>query len=163
MTIRVGLFAEPGTVPANRCRIPGLPGRGGMGEVYKAEDFELHQTVALRFQPESFAEDNWALALFRGEGRNDRAFSHPNVCRVFDIGEADGADYLIFCLLRRAFNRAVRSDRLSSILLRPKRRSKRRQNCCETGRLCGIPAGRVRRCRGRAKSSCSAGRVPAPL
>jgi len=83
-----------GTVLANRYRILGLLGRGGMGEVYKAEDLELNQTVALKFLPESFARDESALARFRGEVRNARQVSHPNVCRVFDIGEADGVYYI---------------------------------------------------------------------
>lgn len=83
-----------GTVLANRYRILGLIGRGGMGEVYKAEDLELNQTVALKFLPESFAADKSALARFRGEVRNARQVAHPNVCRVFDIGEADGVYYL---------------------------------------------------------------------
>jgi serine/threonine protein kinase len=83
-----------GTVLANRYRILGLLGRGGMGEVYRAEDLELNQTVALKFLPESFAADKAALARFRGEVRNARQVSHPNVCRVFDIGETDGVYYL---------------------------------------------------------------------
>jgi len=83
-----------GTVLANRYRILGLLGRGGMGEVYKAEDLELNQPVALKFLPESFARDKSALARFRGEVRNARQVSHPNVCRVFDIGEAGGVYYL---------------------------------------------------------------------
>lgn len=83
-----------GTVLANRYRILGLLGRGGMGEVYKAEDLELNQTVALKFLPESFATDKPALARFRCEVRNARQVSHPNVCRVFDIGETDGVYYI---------------------------------------------------------------------
>ncbi len=83
-----------GTVLAKRYRIIGLLGKGGMGEVYKAEDLELDQTVALKFLPESFAKDKSALARFRGEVRNARKVSHANVCRVFDIGEMDGSYYL---------------------------------------------------------------------
>jgi hypothetical protein len=83
-----------GTVLANRYRILGLLGRGGMGEVYKADDLELSQTVALKFLPESFARNNEAMTRFRGEVRNARQVSHPNVCRVFDIGEADGVYYI---------------------------------------------------------------------
>ena len=86
---RNGKFVA-GTILANRYRIIGLLGKGGMGEVYKAEDLELSQTVALKFLSESFARDNSALARFRGEVRNARQVAHPNVCRVFDIGEVDG-------------------------------------------------------------------------
>lgn len=83
-----------GTVLAKRYRILGLLGRGGMGEVYKADDLELNQTVALKFLPESFSRNEQALARFRGEVRTARQVSHGNVCRVFDIGEIDGVYYL---------------------------------------------------------------------
>ena len=71
-----------------------MAGRGGMGEVYRAEDLKLSQTVALKFLPESIAQDGAALARFHREVRIARQVSHPNVCRVFDIGEADGLPFL---------------------------------------------------------------------
>jgi|CXWL01.1.fsa_nt_gi serine/threonine-protein kinase len=83
-----------GTALAGRYRIVGLIGKGGMGEVYKAEDLELEQTVALKFLPESFSRNEELLKRFRGEVRNARKVSHPNVCRVFDIGEIEGLYYL---------------------------------------------------------------------
>ncbi len=83
-----------GTVLAGRYRIVGLIGKGGMGEVYKAEDLELEQTVALKFLPEELAKNEDLLRRFRGEVRNARQVSHPNVCRVFDIGETEGLYYL---------------------------------------------------------------------
>src|SRR6185312_17359634 len=83
-----------GTVLNERYRITGLLGRGGMGEVYKAEDLKLNQTVALKFLPEHFAEDPAAHERFFGEVRTARQVSHPNVCRVYDIGEVDGAHFL---------------------------------------------------------------------
>ncbi len=83
-----------GTVLAKRYRILGILGKGGMGEVYKADDLELGQTVALKFLPESFSKNEAALARFRGEVRTARQVSHPNVCRVFDIGEIEGVYYL---------------------------------------------------------------------
>ena len=83
-----------GTVLAKRYRILGLLGRVGMGEVYKADDLELGQIVALKFLPASFARNEAAMARFRGEVRTARQVSHPNVCRVFDIGEIKGAYYL---------------------------------------------------------------------
>ncbi|MBK7391721.1 MAG: serine/threonine protein kinase [Chloracidobacterium sp.] len=83
-----------GTVLASRYRIISLVGKGGMGEVYKAEDLQLSQVVALKFLPESVVGDEDMLARFRGEVRHARQVSHPNVCRVFDIGEIDGRHFL---------------------------------------------------------------------
>ena len=65
-----------------------------MGEVYRAEDLKLGQTVALKFLPQSLARDEQALSRFTREVRLARQVSHPNVCRVFDIGEADGQTFL---------------------------------------------------------------------
>ncbi|MCW5960542.1 MAG: protein kinase [Pyrinomonadaceae bacterium] len=83
-----------GTVLAERYRILGLLGTGGMGEVYKAEDLTLDQTVALKFLPASLAKNKDALKRFRAEVRTARQVSHENVCRVFDIGEVDGRQFL---------------------------------------------------------------------
>ncbi|QQS40322.1 MAG: protein kinase [Acidobacteriota bacterium] len=83
-----------GHVLAGRYRIIGLIGRGGMGEVYKAEDLKLEQTVALKFLPEDLSRDEEALKRFVGEVRSARQVSHPNVCRVFDIGDTDGLYYI---------------------------------------------------------------------
>ena len=99
-----------GTVLNDRYRITGLLGRGGMGEVYKAEDLKLNQTVALKFLPEHFAEDTAAHERFFGEVRTARQVSHPNVCRVFDIGEVDGAQFLSM--------EFIDGDDLSSLLRR---------------------------------------------
>lgn len=65
-----------GTVLNERYRVTGLLGRGGMGEVYKAEDLKLNQTVALKFLPEHFAEDMAARERFFGEVRTARQVSH---------------------------------------------------------------------------------------
>ena len=84
----------PGQVLAERYRIVALAGRGGMGEVFRAEDLTLGQTVAMKFLPERLSQDATALERFRAEVRNARQVSHPNVCRVFDIGETDEALFL---------------------------------------------------------------------
>src|SRR4051794_32600866 len=68
-----------GTVLASRYRIIGLVGKGGMGEVYKAEDIKLAQIVALKFLPDSYQNDSDALERFHGEVRNARQVSHVNV------------------------------------------------------------------------------------
>jgi len=83
-----------GQMLAGRYRIVGLLGKGGMGEVYKAEDLKLKQTVALKFLPESIALDGGMLARFHNEVRIARQVAHPNVCRVYDIGEVEGLHFL---------------------------------------------------------------------
>ncbi len=65
-----------------------------MGEVYRAEDLKLGQIVAIKFLPESLSKDPGALARFHSEVRVARHVSHPNVCRMFDIGEAEGITFL---------------------------------------------------------------------
>src|ERR1700754_1081450 len=84
----------PGTVLAGRYRIIGLLGRGGMGEVYRADDLKLGQAVALKFLPEDVAKDTAVLTRFHREVRIARQISHSNICRVFDIGETDGHHFL---------------------------------------------------------------------
>ena len=65
-----------------------------MGEVYRATDLKLGQPVALKFLPEAVAQDERALARFHNEVRIARQVSHPNVCRVYDIGEIEGMQFL---------------------------------------------------------------------
>ena len=83
-----------GEVVAGRYRIEGLVGRGGMGEVYRAEDLKVGGMVALKFLPPSLQQNPALLARFHSEVRLARQVSHPNVCRVHDIGEVDGQHYL---------------------------------------------------------------------
>ncbi len=84
----------PGVVVAGRYRVAGLLGRGGMGEVYRATDLTLGQAVALKFLPEAASQDDRALARFYNEVRMARQVTHPNVCRVYDIGEVNGQHYI---------------------------------------------------------------------
>ena len=84
----------PGTLLAGRYRIVSMLGKGGMGEVYRAEDLTLDQPVALKFLPEGVMSNPNVLARFRNEVRVARQVSHPNVCRVYDVGEIDGHVFL---------------------------------------------------------------------
>ena len=84
----------PGRLLSNRYRIVGLLGRGGMGEVYRADDLKLGQPLALKFLPERLAGNSEVLAFFHNEVRLARRISHPNVCRVHDIGEVGGQHFL---------------------------------------------------------------------
>ena len=80
----------PGGLIAGRYRIIALLGKGGMGEVYRADDLTLGQPVALKFLPDQAAGDPGLLERFHNEVRIARRVSHPNVCRVYDVGEIDG-------------------------------------------------------------------------
>jgi tetratricopeptide (TPR) repeat protein len=74
-----------GVLLASRFRIIRFLGRGGMGEVYEAEDQELGGRVALKTLRQHVALEPQALDRFRREVRLGRRVTHPNVCRVFDV------------------------------------------------------------------------------
>src|SRR5687768_10923061 len=88
-----GRFA-PGTLLGGRYRIVGRLGKGGMGEVFRADDLKLGQPVALKFLPPDVDRDPVRLSQLHGEVRMARQVSHPNVCRVYDIDEVDGHTFL---------------------------------------------------------------------
>jgi serine/threonine protein kinase len=99
-----------GTILAERYRIVGLLGRGGMGEVYRADDLKLGQPVALKFLPGHLLGDEAALTRFHREVRVARQVSHQHVCRVYDIGEVDGQHFLSM--------EYIKGEELSSLLRR---------------------------------------------
>jgi serine/threonine protein kinase len=77
---------RPGELLNNgRFRLIELVGRGGMGEVYRAEDTELADIVALKVLRSRFRGEEHIDARFRGEIRLARKISHPNVCHIFDL------------------------------------------------------------------------------
>ncbi len=84
----------PGTVIGDRYRIVALAGRGGMGEVYRADDLKVGQPVALKFLPRDVERDPERLGRLMGEVRIARQVSHPNVCRVYDVGEFAGHHFI---------------------------------------------------------------------
>ena len=71
-----------------RYRVGPLLGRGGMGEVYRAEDVELRRGVALKVLPESLVGDPDRLARFIQEARTASSLNHPHIVAIFDIGRA---------------------------------------------------------------------------
>jgi hypothetical protein len=64
-----------------------------MGEVYRADDLTLGQAVAMKFLPDEATNNEGLLERFRNEVRTARKVSHPNVCRVYDVGEVDGQTF----------------------------------------------------------------------
>jgi hypothetical protein len=122
----------PGTMLAGRYRIVNLLGRGGMGEVYRATDLTLHQTVALKFLPEFSSRDEKARARFLNEVRAAREITHPNVCRVHDIGELDGHLYLSM--------EFVDGEDLASLLARIGRLPTAKANELAAGMCAGLSA-----------------------
>ena len=84
----------PGTILLNRYRVISLLGRGGMGEVYRAEDMKLGQQVALKFVPRELASDPTILRHLYSEVRIGRDVAHPNVCRLYDIVEFEGDHFI---------------------------------------------------------------------
>jgi len=75
-------------------RIVSRLGAGGMGEVYLAEDLNLERPVALKILPAEVAHDADRMRRFVQEAKTASALSHPNVARVFEIGEAEGITFL---------------------------------------------------------------------
>ncbi|HYI13278.1 MAG TPA: serine/threonine-protein kinase [Thermoanaerobaculia bacterium] len=89
-----GAQFAPGTMVAGRYRISSILGAGGMGEVYRADDVKLGQTVALKFLPARLARDPVLLGRLHDEVRVGLQVTHPNVCRVYDIVDWEGAQFV---------------------------------------------------------------------
>src|SRR5215831_3346231 len=76
-------------------------GKGGMGEVYRARDTRLHRDVAVKVLPQAFHTES-ARQRFQREARAASALNHPNICAVYDVGEAAGHPFLVMELLEGA-------------------------------------------------------------
>src|ERR1043166_8852613 len=70
-----------------------------MGEVYRARDARLGRTVAIKVLPASFSSDRDRLQRFTQEARAAAGLNHPNILSIFDIGEEQGAPYIVSELL----------------------------------------------------------------
>src|SRR5579862_6295443 len=87
--------------------IQALLGAGGMGEVYRARDARLGRDVALKVVLESFAGQSERLNRFEQEARAVAALNHPNILAIHDIGEQNGAPYIVSELLEGESLRAA--------------------------------------------------------
>lgn len=74
-------------------------GKGGMGEVFRARDERLEREVAIKMLPSDFASDEDRLQRFELEARATSALNHPNILVVYDIGEHEGAPFIVSELL----------------------------------------------------------------
>jgi eukaryotic-like serine/threonine-protein kinase len=105
---------QPGT-ELGPYKIDRLLGKGGMGEVYYARDGRLGRVVAIKVIPAVFVTDREHLRRFEQEARAAAALNHPGVLAVYDIGEHDGAPYLVTELLEGVSLRAkLDAERLSA-------------------------------------------------
>ena len=83
-----------GTLITDRYRIVRHLGTGGMGVVFQADDLRLNVSVALKFLNRADDANRRHLEQFLNEVRLARQITHPNVCRIFDVGEVDGRNFL---------------------------------------------------------------------
>jgi non-specific serine/threonine protein kinase len=93
-------------------------GAGGMGEVYKARDPRLGRSVAIKLLPEAFATDPDRRMRFEREAKAIAGLNHPHICTLYDVGEHDGASFLVMELLdgqpltRRTMGQPMRTDEI---------------------------------------------------
>jgi len=96
-------------------------GAGGMGEVYKARDTRLDRTVAIKILPTELSSDDERRTRFAREAKTIASLNHPHICTLYDVGEHDGATFLVMELLdgeplrarlgEAAVHQAVESER----------------------------------------------------
>jgi len=85
---------KAGSLIAGKYRILEEIGRGGMGIVYKVEDTQLKRTAALKFlSPHSTAIPS-REKRFAQEAQTASALNHPNICTIYEVGEAEGNSYI---------------------------------------------------------------------
>src|SRR5215470_7487914 len=75
-------------------RIVSLLGRGGMGEVYLAEDKRLRRKVALKLLPAQFTNDAERVRRFEREAKAASATNHPNILTIYEVGQAEGLRFI---------------------------------------------------------------------
>ena len=119
-----------GDIVAFRFRIVRYLAKGGMGELYEAEDLELHERVALKTILSHIASDERSIVRFKREVHLARQVTHPNVCRIYDVfrhqdaaGSWHPADDVVFLAMELLHGETL-ADRLAAgWTVRPRRRS----------------------------------------
>ena len=80
---------------SNRYKLESEIGRGGMGVVYRAEDMQVKRTVAIKTLPAVMTHNQELMKRFNAEVQNASRLEHPNIARVFDVGEDGGTHYYV--------------------------------------------------------------------
>jgi len=83
-----------GGTKLGRYEIRSKLGAGGMGEVYLAEDTELHRKVALKVLPADVVSNNDRMRRFKQEATAAAALNHPNIAHIYEIGESAGTHFI---------------------------------------------------------------------
>ncbi|MEA2002116.1 MAG: Stk1 family PASTA domain-containing Ser/Thr kinase [Actinomycetota bacterium] len=110
-------MTEP-RVLAGRYRITGHLARGGMGDVFSAEDISLGRRVAVKILHPQFARDEAFLARFRREAQNAAGLNHPNIVSIYDFGKHEDTYFMVMELIQ---GRTLRDVRRSEGALLPRR------------------------------------------
>jgi serine/threonine protein kinase len=84
-----------GSMIAGRFKILRLLGKGGMGEVFEAQDLRLRRDVTLKFLPQDLSRDTQMLGRFEREARAASTLDHPNICTVYEVGEYEGWPFIV--------------------------------------------------------------------
>ena len=84
-----------GTFIANRYKIVGQVGTGGMSDVYKAKDHALGRYVAIKVLKSEFSEDTNFVSKFRTEAQSAAVLEHPNIVNIYDVGSENGIHYIV--------------------------------------------------------------------